>query len=117
MAYIGQSSLLRLRHDLYRHLLVQSAAFFERHRTNYLVSRLISSASAIEAAVTHPLRDMLREGFTLIVLLGACFYFNWRLTLMSVLIAPAVAGVTIRCSSSRLELARASFEESKVLTE
>ena len=39
MAYIGQSSILRLRQELYGHLLSQSAAFFERHRTNYLVSR------------------------------------------------------------------------------
>src|SRR5687767_1676406 len=47
MAHIGQSSILRLRQDLYSHLLRQSASFFERHRTNYLVSRLISSAAAI----------------------------------------------------------------------
>ena len=51
---------------LQSHLLVASRRrSFERHRTNYLVSRLISSAAAIEAAVTHTLRDMLREGFTL----------------------------------------------------
>jgi len=117
MAYIGQSSILRLRQDLYSHLLAQSAAFFERHRTNYLVSRLISSASAIEAAVTHTLRDMLREGFTLIALLGACFYFNWRLTLISLLIAPVVAGLTIRFGSSLRKLARESFEGSKHLTD
>src|SRR5437867_12462318 len=117
MAYIGQASVLRLRQDLYGHLLHQSAKFFERHRTNYLVSRLISSASAIEAAVTHTLRDMLREGFTLIALLGACFYFNWRLTLISLLIAPAVAGLTIRFGSSLRKLARESFEGSKHLTD
>ena len=59
MAYIGQSSVLRLRQDLYSHLLTQGAAFFQRHRTNYLVSRLISSAAAIENAVTYTLRDAL----------------------------------------------------------
>src|SRR6266581_792549 len=85
MAYIGQSSILRLRQELYSHLLSQSAAFFERHRTNYLVSRLISSAAAIETAVTHTLRDMLREGFTLILFLAALFYVSWRLTLGSLL--------------------------------
>ena len=96
MAHIGQSSILRLRQDLYSHLLTQSASFFERHRTNYLVSRLISSAAAIESAVTHTLRDMLREGFTLIAFLVAAFYYNWRLTLGSLLIAPPIAWLTIR---------------------
>lgn len=117
MAYIGQSSILRLRQELYCHLLSQSAKFFERHRTNYLVSRLISSAAAIEAAVTVTLRDMLREGLTLIALLGMSFWVNWRLTLGSLLIAPPIAGLTVRFSSSLRKLARESFEGSKHLTD
>jgi subfamily B ATP-binding cassette protein MsbA len=117
MAYIGQSSILRLRQELYSHLLSQSAKFFERHRTNYLVSRLISSAAAIEAAVTVTLRDMLREGLTLIALLGMSFYVNWRLTLGSLLIAPPIAGLTMRFGSSLRKLARESFEGSKRLTD
>src|SRR5215475_4054353 len=117
MAYIGQSSILRLRQELYAHLLAQSAKFFERHRTNYLVSRLISSAAAIEAAVTHTLRDMLREGITLIALLGASFYFSWRLSLGALLIAPPIAGLTMRFGSSLRKLARESFEGSKRLTD
>ncbi len=44
MARIGQESVLKLRQDLYAHLLRQSADFFELHRTNYLVSRLVSSS-------------------------------------------------------------------------
>src|SRR5437588_2253746 len=117
MAYIGQSSILRLRQELYAHLLAQSAAFFERHRTNYLVSRLISSAAAIETAVTQTLRDMLREGFTLIAFLIACFYYNWRLTLGSLLIAPPIAWLTIRFGTSLRNLARESFEGIKHLTD
>jgi ATP-binding cassette, subfamily B, bacterial MsbA len=117
MAYIGQSSILRLRQDLYSHVLAQAAAFFERHRTNYLVSRLISSAAAIETAVTHTLRDMLRESFTLIVFLIASFYYNWRLALGSLLIAPPIAWLTIKFGSSLRNLARESFEGSKYLTD
>ena len=117
MARIGQSSILRLRQDLYAHLLSQSAAFFERHRTNYMVSRLISSAAAIETAVTSTLRDMLREGFTLIFFLIAAFYYNWRLTLGSLLIAPPIAWLTVKFGSSLRKLARESFEGSKHLTD
>lgn len=117
MAYIGQSSILRLRQEFYGHLLSQSAAFFERHRTNYLVSRLISSAAAIEAAVTNTLRDLLREGFTLIFFMAMSFYVSWRLTLGSLLIAPPVAGLTMRFGRSLRKLARESFEGSKHLTD
>jgi subfamily B ATP-binding cassette protein MsbA len=117
MAYIGQSSILKLRQDLYSHVLAQSASFFERHRTNYIVSRLISSAAAIETAVTNTLRDMLREGFTLIAFLAASFYYNWRLTLGSLLIAPPIAWLTVRFGTSLRKLARESFEGSKHLTD
>jgi subfamily B ATP-binding cassette protein MsbA len=117
MAYIGQSAILRLRQELYGHLLAQSASFFERHRTNYLVSRLISSAAAIETAVTHTLRDALRESFTLIVFIAAAFYVNWRLTLGSLIIAPPIVLLTMKFGSALRRLARESFEGSKRLTD
>ena len=117
MARIGQSAVLKLRQDLYSHLLAQSASFFERHRTNYLVSRLVSSAAAIEAAVTSTLRDMLRESFTLIFFLAASFYYSWRLTLGSLAIAPIVAVLTARFGTALRNLSRESFEGNKELTD
>src|SRR5437016_6039129 len=117
MARIGQSAVLRLRQDLYSHLLAQSASFFERHRTNYLVSRLVSSAAAIEVAVAGTLRDMLRESFTLIVFLSASFYYSWRLTLGSLTIAPLVGVLTARFGSSLRKLSRESLEGNKHLTD
>ena len=117
MARIGQSAVLKLRQDLYGHLLSQSANFFERHRTNYLVSRLVSSAAAIENAVTSTIRDMLRESFTLIAFLAASFYYSWRLTLGSLTIAPIVAILTARFGTRLRNLARESFEGNKELTD
>jgi subfamily B ATP-binding cassette protein MsbA len=117
MARVGQASVLRLRQDLYSHVLAQSASFFERQRTNYLVSRLVSSAAAIEVAVTATLRDMLKESFTLVAFLAASFYYNWRLTLGSLLIAPVIAVLTARFGRALRNLARESFEGNKLLTD
>ncbi|HLL71036.1 MAG TPA: ABC transporter ATP-binding protein [Pyrinomonadaceae bacterium] len=117
MARIGQESVLKLRQDLYTHLLTQSADFFERHRTNYLVSRLVSSAAAIEAAVTGTLRDMLRESFTLVAFLAASFYYSWRLTLGSLLIAPIIGVLTARFGKNLRNLARETYEGSQRLVD
>lgn len=117
MARIGQSAVLKLRQDLYGHLLDQSATFFERHRTNYLVSRLVTSAAAIEIAVTSTIRDMLRESFTLIAFLAASFYYSWRLTLGALTIAPIIAFLTAKFGTALRNLARESFEGSKRLTD
>ncbi len=117
MARIGQASVLKLRQDLYRHLLAQSATFFEKHRTNYLVSRLVTSAAAIEIAITSTIRDMLRESFTLIAFLAASFYFSWRLTLLSLVIAPFIALLTAKFGKALRNLAHESLEGSKRLTD
>jgi subfamily B ATP-binding cassette protein MsbA len=117
MSRIGQSAVLKLREDLYCHVLGQSASFFERHRTNYLVSRLVSSAGAIEVAVSVTIRDMLRESFTLVCFLAACFYYSWRLTLGSLAIAPIIAFLTARFGKALRNLARESFEGNKELTD
>src|SRR6266542_1753175 len=104
MARIGQSAVLKLRQDLYSHLLNQSASFFERHRTNYLVSRLVTSAAAIEPSVTGRLRDMLRESLTHIACLSASLLSSRRLALGLVVIAPIVAVVAARFGTARRTL-------------
>jgi ATP-binding cassette, subfamily B, bacterial MsbA len=117
MARVGQASVLHLRQDLYRHVLSQSASFFERHRTNYIVSRLVSSAAAIEQAVSNTLRDMLRESFTLVFFLAASFYYSWRLTLAAMTITPIIAYLTAKFSKVLRNLARESYEGNKHLTD
>lgn len=117
MAKIGQSSILQLRQELYAHLLEQSANFFQRHRTNYLVSRLVTSCSAIELAVSSNLRDILRESFALVFFLGAAFYFNWRLMLGALIVAPIIGLLTARFSKSLRHLAEESFEGNKLLND
>lgn len=117
MAKIGQSVVLELRQELYDHLLKQSSNFFEKHRTNYLVSRLVNSCAAIELAVSANLRDVLRESFLLVAFLGAAFYFNWRLMLGALLIAPIIGILTSKFSKSLRKLAEESFEGNKLLTD
>jgi len=117
MAKIGQSAILKLRMELYDHLLRQSASFFEKHRTNFLVSRLVVSCSAIELAVSSNLRDVLRESFMLVFFLGAAFYFNWRLMTGALVIAPIIAWLTTKFSRSLRKLADVLFEGNKQLTD
>ncbi len=117
MAKIGQSAVLDIRRQLYDHLLSQSATFFEKHRTNFLVSRLVVSCSAIELAVSANLRDVLRESFMLVAFLGAAFYLNWRLMLGALIIAPIIAFLTSKFSRALRKLAEMSYEGNKLLTD
>lgn len=117
MAKIGQTAVLNLRQQLYSHILSQPASFFEKHRTNYLVSRLVVNCSAIEQAVSANLRDVLREFLILIFLLGAAFYMNWRLMLGAILIGPIIAFLTTKFSKRLRRFAEESFAGNKMLTD
>jgi ATP-binding cassette, subfamily B, bacterial MsbA len=117
MAKIGQSAVLNLRNELYQHLLNQSSTFFEKHRTNFLVSRLVNSCAAIELAVSANLRDVVRESIALIMFLIAGFSINWRIMLGALLIAPIIAFLTTKFSKSLRKLAQESFEGNKYLTD
>lgn len=117
MAKIGQSAVLDLRRELYDHLLQQPASFFEKHRTNFLVARLVTSCAAIEFAVSANLRDVLRESFMLVFFISAAFYFNWRLMLGAMVIAPIIALLTSKFSRSLRKLAEESFEGNKLLND
>ena len=117
MSKIGQSAILNLRRELYAHLLKQPASFFDKNRTNFLVSRLVVSCSAIELAVSANLRDVLRESFMLLFFLAAAFYFNWRLTLGALLLGPIIALLTTKFSKSLRKLSEESVEGNKVLSD
>ncbi len=117
MAKIGQAAVLDLRQELYAHLLKQSSHFFERHRTNYLVSRLVTSCSAIEISVASNMRDVLREGLMLIVFLGGAFYYNWRLMLGAIVTAPIIGLLTAKFSKSLRRLSEEFIESNKLLSD
>jgi ATP-binding cassette, subfamily B, bacterial MsbA len=117
MAKVGQSAVLQLRRELYEHLLKQSSSFFEKHRTNFLVSKLVVSATAIELAVSANLRDVLKESFALIFFVSAAFYYNWRLMLGALIIAPIIAYITSKFSRTLRKLSEEAFEGNKLLTD
>jgi ATP-binding cassette, subfamily B, bacterial MsbA len=117
MTKIGQAAVLQLRQELYAHLLNQSSSFFERHRTNYLVTRIVTSCAAIELSVSSNLRDILRESLMLIFFLGAAFYFNWRLLLGALITAPIIGIFTAKVSKSLRKLSEEFIESNKLLSD
>ncbi|MDQ3713147.1 MAG: ABC transporter transmembrane domain-containing protein [Acidobacteriota bacterium] len=117
MAKIGQAAVLNMRQELYAHLLNQSSSFFERHRTNYLVSRIVTSCSAIEISVASNMRDILRESFMLVFFLAAAFYYNWRLMLGALITAPIIGILTAKFSKALRKLSEEFIESNKLLSD
>ncbi|MDQ3920239.1 MAG: ABC transporter ATP-binding protein, partial [Acidobacteriota bacterium] len=87
---VGQRVMHDLRHMLYNHIQRLSLAFFERQKTGDLIVRMTSDIDAVQDFVSSALLGILVNVLTLLGMLGVMFYLDWRFTLISLAVAPAL---------------------------
>jgi ATP-binding cassette, subfamily B, bacterial len=89
-ARIGTSSSARLRGRLFDHLQRLSLDWHGRQRTGDLVQRLTNNIADIQKLVTDGLVDLLAGTLTLLGVMIVMLLVNWRFTLLSMIIVPAL---------------------------
>jgi subfamily B ATP-binding cassette protein MsbA len=87
---VGLSTVRDLRNQLYERLIYQSHRFFSERSTGEMVSRIVSDADAIQAAVSTRMGDLFQESLTLLFLLCYVFLANPELALITLIVAPAM---------------------------
>src|SRR4029434_557964 len=80
---VGLSTVRDLRNQLYESIIQQSHRFFSERSTGEMVSRVVSDADAIQAAVSTRMGDLFQESITLILLIAYVFVSNTELALIS----------------------------------
>ncbi|MDA2937292.1 ABC transporter ATP-binding protein/permease [Acidobacteria bacterium AH-259-A15] len=96
MSYSGQQVVAALRKQLYRHLLDHSLSFYAENPTGKLMARVITDTERLQETVSKTLTDFMRQVLLLVFFLGLVFYTDWKLALLSFLIAPVVLSVTVK---------------------
>jgi subfamily B ATP-binding cassette protein MsbA len=92
---VGLSTVRDLRNDLYERLIYQSHRFFSERSTGEMVSRIVSDADAIQAAVSTRMGDLFQESITLVGLIIYVFLSNPELALISLVVAPLLVGPVV----------------------
>jgi subfamily B ATP-binding cassette protein MsbA len=87
---VGLSTVRALRNQLYERMIGQSHRFFSERSTGEIVSRVVSDADAIQAAVSTRMGDLLQESVTLVGLICWLFILNPVLALVSLVGAPLI---------------------------
>lgn len=87
---VGLSTVRDLRNELYERMIHQSHRFFSERSTGEMVSRVVSDADAIQAAVSTRMGDLLQESVTLVGLILYVFIKNPTLALVSFVGAPLI---------------------------
>ena len=85
---VGLSTVRDLRNELYERIINQSHRFFADRSTGEMVSRVVSDADAIQAAVSTRMGDLFQESITLLGLIAFVFITNTELALISMIGAP-----------------------------
>ena len=87
----GERVVARLREALYRRLLSQEIAFFDRQATGELLSRLSSDTTILQATVTTNVSMALRNTIMALGALTVMLLTSWPLTLLTLVIVPPLA--------------------------
>ena len=93
LEYISNHIIHKLRCEIMEKLLDLPTRYYDVSTSGRLVSKVTYDVQQISGAATNAVTVIFREGLTVIGLLIALFWTNWRLSLVFLLVAPCVAFV------------------------
>src|SRR3989339_170412 len=91
MYYITQNIIRQLRNELQNKLISLSHDFFSRNSSARLMARVTNDVVALENALFRVPPNIIRDGLTVIVMIGALFYLHWKFALISLVVFPVAA--------------------------
>lgn len=107
---LGHRVVMRLRNELFRHLLNQSAAFFSRRTTGGLLSRINNDVGQLHRAVAETIGDLARESLALVGYAALLFYYDGGLALLCMTGAPLAVYPLVRLGTRLRTVTRWSQE-------
>lgn len=95
---VGRSVIRDLRSELFHHYLSLPAAFFDRSASGALISKVTYNTEQIAEAVSTSVVVLMRDSLTILLLFGVMIYMSVPLTLIMLIVGPAV-GVLVNYMS------------------
>jgi len=90
MAYTGERVIFDLRMAIVRHLQSMSLSFFNKRKTGELMSHVTSDATMVHGVITQTIIQVLGQVLTLAGGVAVIFVMNWRLALLTLVVAPPI---------------------------
>ncbi|MDS4021968.1 MAG: lipid A export permease/ATP-binding protein MsbA [Candidatus Competibacter sp.] len=110
MEWVAHRVVMDLRNALFARLLALPTRYFDDHSAGSLLSRLTYDVSQVMTATTQALVTLVKDGLSVVGLLGWMLYLNWKLSLLAFLIAPGIA-LIVRLVSRRLRRLSRELQE------
>lgn len=91
MSWVGRQVIKSMRGELFEHILGLPTGFYDRMASGQLITLLTYHVEQVANSSTTTVTTMVRDGLTVVGLMGLMFYTSWRLTLFAVVVGPLIA--------------------------
>ena len=93
IAYVGRNIVHQMRLAIFDSYLKLPTTFFDTNSSGHLISRITYNVEQVSSAVTEAITVTVREGLTVLFLLGVMLNANWKLTLIFLSLGPLIGFV------------------------
>lgn len=102
ITYVARRVVNQLRVDVFAHINRLPAAYLAQRHSAELLSLITFNIEQVAEAASSAIKVIVREGFTVGALLAYIFYLNWKLSLLFLVLAPAIGGI-VRIASTQFK--------------
>jgi subfamily B ATP-binding cassette protein MsbA len=110
VADINQLTLFDIRNLFFRRTLALDLAAFSDKGSAELMARFTNDMDSLSQGLSTLLSKVVREPLRIIACLGGAFWFNWRLTCLTLVLVPVSAATTYRVGKIMKRAVRKSLE-------
>jgi len=102
MAWVSGRMAAQLRQQMFNRLLQVPIGFHDKHATGHVLNTMMNEVMQVLDLFRSVMIYLIRDSMTVLGLIGYLFWLNWKLTLITLVLVPAVA-VAIRLTARRLK--------------
>ncbi len=102
MSSVSGRLMATLRQQMFRQLLDVPLSYYKDNSTGRLINAMMLEVHQIIDMIRNVMIVLIRDTLTVIGLLGYLFWLNWKLTLVTILLVPAIAFI-VRLTAKRLK--------------
>ena len=109
-SWVSNRVVTDIRDEMYQRLVRLPIAYFQKHGSSVPLTKIAYDVNGVAVAATNVVVTILRDGLSVVGLLGWLLWLNWQLTLVCFALIPAIAW-SMRTFSWRMRRASRGSQE------
>jgi len=100
LSWVGRRVVADLRQAMFEHLLRAPTRYYDRHGSGHILAKLTYNVENVNTAATTAVTTLVRDGFTVVGLMGYMLWLNATLSAIFLILGPVMAAA-VKYASKR----------------